>query len=145
MEALQKRGDVRLLGVSNVAADQLEALLGLAHVPPAFVQNRCFARLGWDARIRDICRRHDIVYQGFSLLTANRDVLQHPSVRAIAARHGQTVAQVILRFSLALGIIPLTGTTNPVHMREDLEVYDFDLADDDLRVLAAAGVTWRRQ
>ena len=140
MEALQERGAVRLLGVSNVAPDQLEELLGFAHVPPAFVQNRCFARLGWDARVREICGRHGIVYQAFSLLTANRDVLQRPKVRDIAAHHRRTVAQVVFRFSLALGMIPLTGTTNPAHMRDDLEVYDFDLVEDDLRTLAAGGL-----
>jgi diketogulonate reductase-like aldo/keto reductase len=140
MEALQERGAVRLLGVSNVALDQLEELLGFAHAPPAFVQNRCFARLGWDARVREICGRHGIVYQAFSLLTANRDVLQRPKVRDIAARHHRTVAQVVFRFSLALGMVPLTGTTNPAHMREDLDVYDFDLVDDDLRTLAAGGL-----
>jgi diketogulonate reductase-like aldo/keto reductase len=97
-------------------------------------------RLGWDARVRDICRRHSIVYQAFSLLTANRDVLQRPAVRKMAARYGRTVAQVVFRFSLAFGMIPLTGTTKPAHMREDLEVYDFDMAEDDLLVLAAAGL-----
>lgn len=140
MEALQERGAVRLLGVSNVAPDQLEELLGFAHVPPAFVQNRCFARLGWDARVREICARHGVVYQAFSLLTANRDVLQRPKVRDIAARHRRTIAQVVFRFSLALGMIPLTGTTNPAHMRNDLDVYDFDLVEDDLRTLAAGGL-----
>jgi diketogulonate reductase-like aldo/keto reductase len=140
MEALQERGAVRLLGVSNVTPDQLEELLGFAHVPPAVVQNRCFARLGWDARVREICERHAIAYQGFSLLTANRDVLQRPKIGDIAARHRRTVAQVVFRFSLALGIIPLTGTTNPAHMRDDLGVYDFDLVEDDLRTLAACGL-----
>jgi diketogulonate reductase-like aldo/keto reductase len=80
------------------------------------------------------------VYQAFSLLTANRDVLQRPKVRDIAARYHRTVAQVVFRFSLALGMVPLTGTTNPAHMREDLDVYDFDLVDDDLRTLGAGGL-----
>ena len=140
MEALHERGAVRLLGVSNVSAAQLEELLEFARVPPAFVQNRCFARLGWDADVRAICERHAIVYQAFSLLTANGDVLRRPKVADIGARHGRTIAQVVFRFALALGMIPLTGTTDPVHMREDLGVYGFDLAEEDVRTLAAGGL-----
>lgn len=136
MEALHDSGRVRLLGASNLAADQLEELVALARVPPAFVQNRCFARTGWDQSVREICRRRGIVYQAFSLLTANGKVLGHPSVREIAARHGRTVPQVLFRFALALGTVPLTGTSDPGHMREDLEIYEFDLPDEEIDFLS---------
>jgi diketogulonate reductase-like aldo/keto reductase len=140
MEALHDAGATRLLGVSNVTADQLTELLDFARVPPAFVQNRCYAQLGWDARVRELCGRHDIAYQGFSLLTANRHVLEHPAIREIAAQYGKSVAQVIFRFALQLGMIPLTGTTDPVHMRQDLEVYGFGLAEQEVRTIVAAGL-----
>ncbi len=136
MEALHGQGRVRLLGASNLIADQLEELVTVARVSPAFVQNRCFARRGWDGLVRDVCRRHGIVYQAFSLLTGNQHVLAHPYVAEIAARHGRTVPQVIFRLALALGMIPLTGTTDPRHMREDLEVYDFELSEEEVHVLA---------
>ena len=55
MEALHAAGRARLLGVSNVALDQLEQLCGWAATPPAFVQNRCFARIGWDSEVRAFC------------------------------------------------------------------------------------------
>lgn len=140
MESIHHAGGTRLLGVSNVTSDQLERFLALTVVPLAFVQNRCFAQLGWDARVREICDLHGIAYQAFSLLTANGHVLRHQAVRAIAARHDVTVAQVTFRFALQLGMIPLTGTTDPHHMREDLEVYDFALGDDEVRAIVAAGV-----
>lgn len=135
MEELHDAGRVRLLGVSNVTPDQLERLRNFARVPPAFVQNRCRARLGWDAATRRACRDEGIVYQGFSLLTANRRALEAPAVREIAERRGRTVPQVIFRFALALGAIPLTGTTDPQHMREDLAVYDFDLTEEEVRAV----------
>jgi diketogulonate reductase-like aldo/keto reductase len=140
MEALHDARSARLLGVSNVAPDQLEELMSFVRVKPAFVQNRCYARLAWDAQVREVCDRHSIVYQAFSLLTANRDVLQQPAVRQIAARHERTLPQVIFRFSQALGMIPLTGTTNPEHMRQDLEIEDFELTAEDVRTIATAGV-----
>jgi diketogulonate reductase-like aldo/keto reductase len=140
MESLHEAGGTRLLGVSNVLADQLEELVRFARVPPAFVQNRCFAQLGWDAQVREVCERLAVAYQAFSLLTANAHVLRHPAVRRIAAAHGRTAPQVIFRFALALGMIPLTGTTDPVHMKEDLEVYDFALTADEVRIIGAVGL-----
>ncbi len=139
MEAIHDTGAVHLLGASNLAPDQLEELLSIARVQPVLLQNRCFARMGWDAAAREICRREGVVYQAFSLLTANRHVLRHPVVEEIAGRHRRTVPQVIFRFALALGMIPITGTTNGAHMRQDLEVYDFDLLDEEVQAIAGIG------
>lgn len=123
---------VRHLGVSNVALDQLEALYELAAVKPKFVQNRCFAATRWDAAVRAFCRDHGIVYQGFSLLTANANELRRAAFRDIVARTRRTPAQVVFRFAKQIGIVPLTGTTDPVHMREDLAIDDFELAEEDV-------------
>jgi diketogulonate reductase-like aldo/keto reductase len=140
MEALHDAGSALLLGVSNVSSDQLEELIRFARVPPVFVQNRCYAQLGWDARVREICDRHSIIYQAFSLLTANAVVLQQPAIRKIAARHERTIPQVIFRFSQALGMIPLTGTRDPSHMTQDLEIHDFELNDEDVRAISVCGI-----
>lgn len=70
--------------------------------------------------MRARCRGEGIVYQGFSLLTANRRELATADVRALAARVGRTVPQLVFRFALDVGMLPLTGTTSGDHMREDL-------------------------
>jgi diketogulonate reductase-like aldo/keto reductase len=127
MEKLARADRVRSLGVSNVSADQLAALIEWADIAPTFVQNRCFARTGWDAKVRQICDQNDIVYQGFSLLTANRRELHTPELSAIAERHDKTVPQIVFRFAIEVGMLPLTGTTDPEHMRQDLECLDFEL------------------
>ena len=134
MEAIQAAGKVRLLGVSNVSRAQLELLCVEAKAPPAFVQNRCYARTGWDRGVRDVCRKHGIVYQGFSLLTANRRELELLALRAVAARTKLTASQVVFRFALDAGMLPLTGTGSPVHMREDLAVVSASaLTPEDFR------------
>src|SRR5262249_8074551 len=104
-------GRTRWLGVSNVALRHLEQMTAGGAASPTFVQNRCFARLGWDRDVREFCRERQIVYQAFSLLTANPEVLRHPGVVAIAARERATPAQVVFRFARAVGMVPLTGTT----------------------------------
>jgi diketogulonate reductase-like aldo/keto reductase len=132
MEELHASGRARHLGISNIALDQLEALCAAAAVQPSFVQNRCYARTGWDAAVRAFCRRRDIVYQGFSLLTANAAELRTAAFREIVARVKRTPAQVVFRFAQQVGMLPLTGTTDPRHMREDLAAAEFDLTPADL-------------
>ncbi|HEY6563152.1 MAG TPA: aldo/keto reductase, partial [Pirellulaceae bacterium] len=80
MEGLRDRGSVRLLGISNVSLEQLEQLCRDARIRPHFVQNRCFAVQGWDRAIRRFCREQGLIYQAFSLLTANRVVWQQPEI-----------------------------------------------------------------
>jgi len=135
MEELQRSGRTRYLGVSNVTREQLELLLGMATVPPAFVQNRCYARKGWDRDVRALCRTHGIVYQGFSLLTANARELSLPALRGIAARAHGSPAQIVFRMAAGLGMLPLTGTSSAEHMRQDLAALDLVLGPDELSAL----------
>ncbi len=135
MEAIRDDGRVRFLGASNVSLDQLRQLCREARVLPRFVQNRCYAVRGWDRRVREFCRANNIVYQGFSLLTANRDAMSHPELMRIAQRYGRSVSQIVFRFALDVGMIALTGTTNADHMRADLDVFDFQLKADELGVI----------
>ena len=113
-------GRARMLGVSNVSLRHLEQLATAGGPLPAFVQNRCFARLAWDRDVRRFCTAHQIVYQGFSLLTANLEILRHSFVGGIAQRLGATTPQVVFAFARAVGMLPLTGTSDPEHMQQDL-------------------------
>src|SRR6266850_8048887 len=137
MEDAVDGGLVGLLGISNVSVDQLDTLLGGVRIRPAFVQNRCLARAGWDAEVRALCQMHDVIYQAFSLLSGNRQVLLKPCVTEIAHRHLKSVPQVVYRFALELGVLPLTGTTDGAHMRQSLDIFDFTLTRDETGTLLA--------
>ena len=104
-------GRTPFLGVSNVSLRHLEQM-AIAGAAPNFVQNRCFARLGWDREVRSFCIERKIVYQGFSLLTANPELLPHRLGTGIAARRRATPAQVVFRFAPTVGMLPLTGTSD---------------------------------
>jgi diketogulonate reductase-like aldo/keto reductase len=132
MENLYRSGKTKMIGISNVAAAQLAQLCEQANVRPMMVQNRCFAALAWDKEIREICQGHAIIYQGFSLLTANREVLADPEIRTIAKRAGAGPAQVIFRFAMQIGMLPLTGTTSQQHMKEDLSAEQFSLTAEEI-------------
>ena len=133
MEALYQSGKTKLIGISNVAPGQLTLLCEQASHKPMVVQNRCFAALGWDQEIREICRANGIVYQGFSLLTANQEVLTDPEIHAVARRLSATPAQVIFRFAMQIGMLPLTGTTSEQHMKEDLQAEQFTLSTEEIQ------------
>lgn len=135
MENAVDENIVGSLGISNVCVDQLAALLSCARIRPTFVQNRCFAAARWDDEVRTRCHAENIVYQGFALISGNRNLLQTPYVRNIAKRHGKTAEQLIYRFAIQLGIVPLTGTTNSTHMREALDVLGFTLPEEDVKIL----------
>jgi len=137
-EAMKKERDAgrtRLLGVSNVSLRHLEQMAAVGSEIPAFVQNRCYARFGWDREVRLFCRERKITYQGFSLLTANAEVLRHPVVAALAARAGATAAQIVFAFARAIGMLPLTGTSDGEHMKQDLASSGLELSADAAQVI----------
>lgn len=136
-EDLHAEGRVRLLGVSNVTANQLKELCGLAEERPAFVQNRTYARQGWDRQVRDVCRKEGVVYQGFSLLTANRAELRSPRLLEIASRHEKTPEQIVFAFARAIGMIRLTGSSDPGHLRQDLDSDAIELTAAEIAAIEA--------
>jgi diketogulonate reductase-like aldo/keto reductase len=133
MEDLYQSGKTKMIGISNITVAQLTQLCEQANVKPMVVQNRCYAALGWDKEIRKICQTHGVIYQGFSLLTANTDVLVDPEIRTIAKRLGASPAQIIFRFAMQIGMLPLTGTTSQQHMKEDLQAEQFALSTEEIQ------------
>ena len=123
-----KAGRTRSLGVSNVSLRHLEQMSGAHTDAPAFVQNRCFARLGWDRDVRAFCRERGIIYQGFSLLTANIEVLRHPFITGLAQQSNTGPAQIVFAFARQVGMLPLTGTSDPEHMKQDLASLELELS-----------------
>jgi diketogulonate reductase-like aldo/keto reductase len=128
-------GRARVLGVSNVSLRHLEQMTAAHEVAPRFVQNRCYARVGWNREIRAFCREREIVYQGFSLLTANVEVVQHPRVMELAGRMNVSPAQIVFAFARAIGILPLTGTSSEVHMKQDLASLDIALPQEAVEAI----------
>ena len=131
----------RIIGVSNVSSEQLSLLCSKAKVKPMVVQNRCFAVMGWDHHVREICREQGILYQGFSLLTANQEFLGAPRIRAAAARLKTGIAQIVFKFSMQIGMVPLTGTSDAQHMKEDLSVDALEpLTGEEMEAILTVGL-----
>jgi diketogulonate reductase-like aldo/keto reductase len=138
MQASFESGIVRQLGISNCYdISVLSQLHRWAEVKPAVVQNRFYARTGYDVDIRAFCRQHGISYQSFWTLTANPHVLKHDETVRLAAKYDVTPAQVLFRYLTQIEIVPLTGTSSQTHMREDLAIFDFTLTEAERDSMAA--------
>lgn len=132
MEQIVERGGALRIGISNCyRLALLERLHHDARIRPSIVQNRFHAEGGYDREIRAFCRDHGMVYQSFWTLTANPHLLAHPAVRALAAKYRRTPAQILFRTLIQQGIVPLSGTRSPTHMREDLALVEFELDQDE--------------
>jgi diketogulonate reductase-like aldo/keto reductase len=131
-------GRARLVGVSNVSLQHLEQMAAAGDNLPVFVQNRCYARMGWDRDVRMFCVEHKIIYQGFSLLTANVEALRHPLITNLATSLSASPAQVIFAFARAAGMLPLTGTSNEEHMKQDLAGLNLPLPADVMQKIESA-------
>jgi diketogulonate reductase-like aldo/keto reductase len=138
LEEIASRGVVRSLGISNCySAAYLKELQRAAVLPPAVVQNRFYADTGYDREVRAFCNDAGAVYQSFWTLTANPHLLKSEAVRALAAQYGCTSAQILFRYLTQEGIVPVTGTTSEAHMREDLAIFELELAADERAAITA--------
>lgn len=132
MEEIVTAGGARRIGISNCyAVEELRALHAAARVKPAIVQNRFHAQTGYDRDIRAFCKQHGIIYQSFCTLTANAHLLRSATIESLAVKYQRTPAQILFRHLTQAGIVPLTGTRSPQHMREDLAIFEFELEDEE--------------
>jgi diketogulonate reductase-like aldo/keto reductase len=138
MQVSVASGVVRRLGISNCYdLSVLKQLQEWADIKPAVVQNRFYAETDFDVDIRAFCREHGIVYQSFWTLTANPHVLAHEQTMGLAAKYHVSPAQVLFRYLTEIDVVPLSGTKSPVHMREDLAIFEFTLTDAECDSMGA--------
>lgn len=138
MQTLYRSGSARQLGISNCY--DLELLMRLyddAEVKPAVVQNRFYRQSGYDKELRAWCRERGIVYQSFWSLTANPHLLESREFFALTQKYDKTEAQILYRYLNHIGIVPLIGSTSPEHIEQDLAIFEFELASDEIEAVNA--------
>jgi len=139
MEDLKKIGIVKAIGVSDFNITQLEQVLETAKEPIELHQ------VEWNPRTHDeemlkFCKSKNIQLQAWSPLGgAKGSVLSDPKVKAIAAAHNTSTAQVTLRWALQRGVAVVVGTANADHIKSDMEIFDFQLQDDEVTTINGLG------
>lgn len=133
MEKICKAGAACQLGISNCYdIGELMALYSDAGVKPVILQNRFCPEKGYDTGLRLWCATHEVVYQSFWSLTANPGILASNTVLKLARKYHVTEAQIFFRYLSHSRIVPLTGTCSEQHMKEDLEIFHFELTSEEI-------------
>ena len=146
MEQAVDEGKVHQLGISNsYSLDDFRHLYQNARIKPKVLQNRFSAKSKFDTELRQFCKEHDVHYQSFWTLTASRQALDSKEAHDLAKPHGLTPQTYMFAFLMSLGYItPLSGTTSPVHMAQDVAIMErvqggevFFQSDEEFRVVAS--------
>ncbi|HKB50982.1 MAG TPA: aldo/keto reductase [Solirubrobacterales bacterium] len=140
-ERVHEEGGTRSIGVSNFRIEDLERLQREAETLPTVNQVELHPHLQ-QAELRAWHDEHGIAAEAWSPL-AQGDLLINETIAGVAARHDRTPAQVILRWHLQLGNIVIPKSVTPARIRENFEVFDFELSDDDMAEIAALDVGQR--
>ncbi|WP_030983944.1 aldo/keto reductase [Streptomyces sp. NRRL S-1813] len=134
-EKIHAEGRAKAIGVSNFLPEHLERLLGETSVVPAVNQIELHPQLQ-QAESRAFHARHNIVTEAWSPLGQGKGLLEDATIAALATKHGKTPAQVVLRWHLQLGNVVIPKSVTPSRIAENIDVFDFELDDDDLAALA---------
>ena len=129
-ERIQGEGGARSIGVSNFRVEDLERLRAEAETQPTVNQIELHPRLQ-QAELRAWHSDHGIATEAWSPLAQAR-VLGSSTIEAIAASHGRTPAQVVLRWHLQLGNVVIPKSVTPERIHENSEIFDFELSEDDM-------------
>ncbi|HTX64762.1 MAG TPA: aldo/keto reductase [Opitutaceae bacterium] len=136
LEKLHRAGKVKAIGVSNFMPKHLDELLAAAEVVPAVNQIEFHPYLQSKA-LADYCRAKGIQLEAWSPLMQGGALLQDPALTAIAAAHGKTVAQVILRWDIQGGVVTIPKSVQPRRLAENAGIFDFSLTDAEMTTIAA--------
>jgi len=154
LEAAALSGKARAIGVSNFNRTDVEKLVAVAKVPPAVNQagfaigSPQNATIGRDWATINRCRELGITYEAYgsfgelhaTVPTSKVDVLNDPTVKRMAARYNRTTPQIAYRWTVQHDIVLLGKSSNAAHMREDMDIFEFELSDADMAELDAVGM-----
>jgi diketogulonate reductase-like aldo/keto reductase len=128
-------GFVKSIGVSNFHAEDLSNVIELSFVTPAINQIELHPLLN-QAELRAVNAEHGIVTEAYGPLGVGR-LLDNPAVVSVAQAHGKTPAQALIRWSIQLGNVVISRSANPERIKSNLDVFDFELTDDEMAALNA--------
>jgi len=132
---VQREGLTRDIGVSNYSVGDIEELVAATGEVPVVNQIE-WSPFGWSREMLDFCQLNTIHIQAYSPLTRGKQ-LHNATLAEIAKRHSKTPAQILIRWNLQLGTIPIIKAAQPKHQAENLDVFDFELSDNDMDALGS--------
>lgn len=141
MEQLYEEGKVRAIGVSNFLEHHLLELMETSRIQPAVNQIEYHPSLASN-NLHLFCKQHFIQLEAYSPLMRGR-LMDHPLLLKLASRYGKSVAQIILRWVVQQDIVTVPKSISPVRIRENADIFDFELSEEDMVLMAELNVNQR--
>lgn len=136
---INRQGRAKSIGVANYSIMHLQELMASSDIPPAVNQIEFHPFVYSPQKpIVDFCQRHGIATMAYSPLSHAQQI-NHPAINAVASRLGKTNAQVMLRWAIQHGTVPIPKSAHPGRIRENIDVFDFELTSEDMRSLNSLG------
>lgn len=131
----KQEGLTKDIGVSNYSIEQVDELIRTTGEVPAVNQIE-WSPFGHSMQMLDYCRDNDVIIQAYSPLTRS-ERLDDPELADIADKYEKSAAQILTRWNLQLGTVPIVKANKIEHLKEDLNVFDFELDEEDMEQLNA--------
>lgn len=143
MEELYKEGLIRSIGVCNFHQHHLEELKKSAEIMPMVNQFECHPLMSQN-ELRQYCRDNGIQVMAYTpTARMNRGIMESETIKKIALAHNKGIAQVVIRWHIQSGNIPVINTTNEKHLIENMNVFDFELTQDEMDLIDGLNVNMR--
>ena len=137
MEKAYKEGKVRAIGLSNFNQGQIEEILSLCEVKPAVLQTEVHPYFQ-ERELKKFLERAGMVIQAwYPLGHGDKALLEEPLFAELAKKYGKTNAQVILRWHIQAGNIVIPGSKNPAHIKDNFDLFDFSLTEEEMAKITA--------
>ena len=133
-EELYEAGKIRAIGISNFRRHHIDELMKTAKIPPAVNQIRLCPGDTQDELVA-YCKERDILLEAYSPLGTGK-IFSVPQMRETAEKYGKSIAQICIRWSLQNGFLPLPKSVNSDRINENLDVFGFELSDEDMKMIA---------
>lgn len=141
MEEIYKSGKAKAIGVSNFTVRHLEEMKQYATVLPAVNQVEFHPYL-FQKDLLDYCNKNGIVLEAYRPLT-NGKRIDNEIITGIAKKYGKTNAQVLIRWSIMHGCLPLPKSVHKERIEENINVFDFELSQDDMNAIDSLNENFR--
>lgn len=137
MEKAYKEGKIKAIGISNFHDEKLRDILENAQIKPQVIQTEAHPYFPQTA-LREELKDYDIrIMAWYPLGHGDKALINEPVFAKLAEKYGKTPAQIILRWHTQMGFIVIPGSKNPDHVRENFDIFDFKLTDDEMKEIAA--------
>ena len=132
MERAVKDGRVKSIGLSNFESERLEEVLNMAEIPPSVLQVECHPYYQQNDLKKRVEKYGTVIESWYPIGHGDKGLINEPLFTKLGQKYGKTNVQIILRWHIQEGTIVFPRSTNPVHIKENFEIFDFELTEDEM-------------